>query len=177
MSNRDHTESTDAESQTNTEDCFEGTAFVSKHLDEAVAVDDPIDETAVTDDSPDDTATFDDSSEHEPFVATCPDCDVKFEASDPNAVLEFFRRHHRHTGHDVVWTKTAFMFTLPQSGDVKSVLSALEPNFDSDGVPVGTLTAAMAEQGYAIGETLDALYDVRMRGNIFEPRADHVRAV
>lgn len=47
----------------------------------------------------------------------------------------------------------------------------------SDGVPIGAYTAAMAEQGFGIGEALDALYEMRIVGKLYEPWEDHVRVV
>ena len=117
-----------------------------------------------------------------PFVATCPDCDVSRDAAEPNELVDFYRRHYRHTGHDVAVTRADLDRDLDFDLDatdreVAAVVEALEarnPDWNEDGVPIGIVAAAMSERGFTVGETLEAIYEVRMSGALYEPRDDHL---
>lgn len=110
-----------------------------------------------------------------PFVATCVDCDEERAATDPNEIVRFYRRHTSVTGHDVTWTETPEDFDTA-SEDVPTAVASLVSDPD-EGVSLGELSAAMSEFGWTVGETLDAVYDQRMRGALWEPQDDYVSAV
>lgn len=109
-----------------------------------------------------------------PFVAACVDCEERREATDPNEIVRFYRRHQSVTGHDVAWEQTPSLGVA--SDDVPEVVSSLVTD-PEEGVPLGELSAAMSELGWTVGETLDAVYDHRMRGALWEPQDDYVSAV
>lgn len=110
------------------------------------------------------------------FVVACPDCAVDRRTDDPAEVVAFFHRHRRVTGHEPVFESADVpLRDAPEGGEVKDVIRALEPEFE-DGVPVGVLAAVMHERGVSIAETLDRVYEVRMRGGLYEPRDDHLGA-
>jgi hypothetical protein len=115
----------------------------------------------------------------DPFVARCDDCGERAATADPNAVVRVYRRHRAVTGHDMVWERAPADLPAPSTADgghaVDAALDALDAN--ADGVPLGTLSAALGACGWTIGETLDAVYDRRMHGALWEPRDDHVAAV
>lgn len=108
------------------------------------------------------------------FVASCPDCRVEEATDDPNDVVAFYDRHRSVTGHDVEWVRADLDGRLPD-GDLKDVVSALEDRYER-GVPVGAVAAAMHERGVSIAETKERIYDLRMNGELWEPRDDHLRA-
>ncbi|GGC65455.1 hypothetical protein [Haloferax sulfurifontis] len=108
-------------------------------------------------------------------VVTCPACDLHVSVSEPNEAVELYRRHANVTGHDVEWERVAFDAEA-ESDDVKEALIELGEDHP-DGVALGRLAAALTDNGVAIGETLDAVRDLRMSGEIYEPRDDHVLAV
>ncbi|MFC6718358.1 hypothetical protein ACFQGT_12010 [Natrialbaceae archaeon GCM10025810] len=122
------------------------------------------------------------------FAAACPTCDVERTADSANELIEFYRRHSRHTGHEIEWLRADVDVDLPApdadpasaadgDGDaLERVVADLEAHYD-DGVPIGLVAAAMARRGYGIGETLDALREVRLTGALYEPRDDHVAVV
>lgn len=110
-----------------------------------------------------------------PFVAACVDCDERREATDPNEIVRFYRRHQSVTGHDVEWERTPTTLDTT-SDDVPSVVASLVGD-PEEGVPLGELSAAMSEFGWTVGETLEAVHDHRMRGALWEPQDDHVSAV
>lgn len=114
-------------------------------------------------------------AESEPYagIVTCPTCDLHVQITDPNEAIELYRRHNRVTGHDVEWERVALDVTA-SSADVESALAGLEGEHP-EGVPVGVLAAAMSSRGVAIADVLDAIYDLRMEGAIYEPSDDHVR--
>lgn len=110
------------------------------------------------------------------FTVACSDCEVDVRTDDPNEVVAFFRRHRRVTGHEPTLESVDVpRREVPEEGDVKDVIRAIEPEFE-DGVPVGVVAAVMHGRGVTIAETLDRIYEVRMRGGIYEPRDDHLRA-
>jgi hypothetical protein len=113
-----------------------------------------------------------------PFVARCTGSNGCVEASSPNEIVEFYRRLQRVTGTDVEWVSAEHpaVRNAPESGDVEHVLRELDGDFEN-GVPIGIITAAMSKQGQTVAETLSALYDLRMAGSVWEPRADHLRPV
>lgn len=113
-----------------------------------------------------------------PFIARCPTTGERFEAATANEIVESYRRQHRLTGNDLEWVFAEHdaVAKAPESEDVVEVLEALDERFD-DGVPLGIVTAAMGEQGLTIGETLDTLYELRMTGQLWEPRDDHLSPV
>ncbi|WP_265109419.1 hypothetical protein [Halosolutus halophilus] len=111
-----------------------------------------------------------------PFAATCPDCEVTSDATEANEIVDFYRRHHRHTGHDVVVARADIAFDVPATDDVLAIVDALDARYE-DGVPVGIVVAAASEQGVTVGETLDAIREVRLTGALAEPRDDHLTAV
>ncbi|WP_306060562.1 hypothetical protein [Natronococcus wangiae] len=115
-----------------------------------------------------------------PFVAACPDCDVERGAESPNEIVEFYRRHYRHTGHDVVLRRADLDVELEDADagaatDVAAVVAALEPRYES-GVPIGIVAAATGRRGATVGETLERIHEVRMTGALYEPRDDHLAA-
>ena len=109
-----------------------------------------------------------------PFVVTCPDCEVTKATDDPDETVAFHRRHRNLTGHDVVWTRAALDVESGDATDLKPVVAALDDQFE-DGVPIGIVCAAMSERGRSIRETLASIHTLRMRGELYEPRDDHLR--
>lgn len=108
-------------------------------------------------------------------VVTCAACDLHTAVDEPNDAIDLYRRHAGVTGHDVEWERVAVGDAVA-AADVKDALVELGDDYP-EGVPLGVLTAALSEQGVTIAETLDALYDLRMSGEIYEPRDEHVLAV
>lgn len=110
----------------------------------------------------------------EPGAGTvvCPVCDFRSAVATPNEAIELYRRHVRITGHDMEWERTT-LNVIAESTDVESALEALSSDH-SDGVSLGILTAALADQGITIAETLDTIYDLRMDGTVYEPHDDHL---
>ncbi|MDL5360648.1 hypothetical protein [Halalkalicoccus sp. NIPERK01] len=112
--------------------------------------------------------------ERRSFVV-CEACDVSKEVDDPNEAVAFYRRHRSITGHDVAWGWADFDGLESSSeDDLASVIAGLEDRFE-DGVPLGIVSAAMADAGRTIGETLEAIRSLRMDGELYEPRDDHIR--
>ncbi|ELY97962.1 hypothetical protein [Natrialba asiatica] len=127
-----------------------------------------------------------------PFVATCPDCEIERSSDSATELVAFYRRHHRHTGHDIVVTRADLEFSaavtaaLDASDDVAAVVDGLDARYGvdkhdsiesgTDGVPIGIVVAAMSERGFTVGETLEAIAGVRMTGALYEPRDDHLAA-
>lgn len=109
------------------------------------------------------------------FVAVCPDCDVDKRSNDANEAVAFYRRHHSLTGHDIEWERADLdvLDAIPDDS-LETVIGELEDHY-VDGVPIGVVTAAMHGRGFSIGETMDAIHDLRMRGALYEPRDDHLR--
>ncbi len=111
------------------------------------------------------------------FVVTCPNCGVHKRSTDPNEAVSFYRRHHSVTGHDIEWERADLDVpdTLPnEDGDLRAVIDALEDHY-ANGVPIGVITAVMHRWGFSIGEAVDAIYELRMGGTLYEPRDDHLR--
>ncbi|ADE01505.1 hypothetical protein [Haloferax volcanii] len=108
-------------------------------------------------------------------VVTCPACDLHVSVTEPNDAVDLYRRHANVTGHDVEWERVAFDVDVESDG-VKTALTELGEDHP-DGVELGRLAAALADNGVAIGETLDAVRDLRMSGEIYEPQDDYVLAV
>ena len=106
------------------------------------------------------------------FAVTCPTCGTREELDDPNEAVEMYRRHRSVTGHAIEWERADLDVDVP-SGGVEATLRALGDRYD-EGVPVGVLTAAMSERGVGIDETLDELYELRMAGQLYEPKDDHL---
>ncbi|MBP2252391.1 hypothetical protein J2754_002737 [Halarchaeum solikamskense] len=106
---------------------------------------------------------------------TCAACDFHAVITEPNDAIERYRRHRSVTGHAIKWEQTALGVGL-DTNDIETALDALGDEYP-DGVPLGVLTAALSEQGVTIETTLDAIYDLRMEGAIYEPRDDHVLVV
>ncbi|MFD1565278.1 hypothetical protein ACFR99_17210 [Haloarchaeobius amylolyticus] len=110
------------------------------------------------------------------FTVACEDCGVETELDSANEIVDFYRRHHRQTGHDVTITRAELAFDPPADGDLETVVADLETRYE-DGIPIGIVATAMREQGLSVGDTLAAIYDVRMTGALYEPRDDHLAAV
>jgi hypothetical protein len=106
---------------------------------------------------------------------SCPTCGFHATVTDPNDAIDRYRRHHSVTGHAVVWERTA-LDTAVETADVERALDTLGDEY-ADGVPIGVLTVALADQGVTIEETLATIYDLRMEGAIYEPRDDHLLVV
>lgn len=109
------------------------------------------------------------------LVVTCPKCETRTALTHPNEAVETFERHRGVTGHAMVWERADLGVETPV-GDVARVLEELAEACDA-AVPIGSVTAAMSEQGVTIAETLDELYELRMTGRLYEPRDDHVATV
>lgn len=116
-----------------------------------------------------------------PFVATCPDCDVERDADSANEIVAFYRRHYRHTGHDVVVRRADLDTELEEEAvadsatDVAAVVATLEPHYES-GVPIGVVAAVLSRRDVTVGETLEAIREVRLTGALYEPYDDHLAA-
>ncbi len=109
------------------------------------------------------------------LAVVCADCEVHKELEDANEAVAFYRRHRSITGHDVEWVRADLdVSTDLLGGDVGTVIAELEDRFE-DGVPIGVITAVMSERGHTIGETLSAIRELRMAGELYEPRDDHLR--
>ncbi|WP_226039852.1 hypothetical protein [Natrinema sp. DC36] len=109
------------------------------------------------------------------FAVACEECDIDVEPDSANETVDFYRRHRRQTGHDVVLTRADLEFEPPASDDLVTVIAGLEKRYEN-GVPIGIVAAAMSEQGFSVGETLEEIYEVRMTGALYEPRDDHLAA-
>jgi hypothetical protein len=110
------------------------------------------------------------------FVARCPDCTERTATDDPNDVVAFYRRHHAVTGHDVVWERRPDDIAgLPENATLPDAIDRLADG--ASGAPLGAVSAAMSERGWTVGETLDAVHDRRLTGDLWEPRDDHVGVV
>ncbi|MFC4548836.1 MULTISPECIES: hypothetical protein [Halorussus] len=118
-------------------------------------------------------------SHQHPNVVTvsCPDCGVSKDVDPPNQAIAFYRRHNKLTGHDVEIDRAdvGVETEVPHDGDVGVVVAELETRFD-DGVPLGVVAAVTSEHGVTVGETLAAVRERRLRGELYEPRDDHLRA-
>ncbi|WP_338737834.1 hypothetical protein [Haloplanus salilacus] len=106
------------------------------------------------------------------FVAACPDCAERVTTDDPNDVVAFYRRHHAVTGHDVTWERTP---DVPATTELTDAIDRLAD--DASGVSLGAVSAAMSDRGWSVGETLSAVHDRRLTGDLWEPRDDHVAVV
>lgn len=113
--------------------------------------------------------------EQPPFAVLCPDCDVEKETTEPNEILTFYRRHHGLTGHDIEWKRSDLDIAVSTDADLKTIISTLEEHFEN-GVPIGAIAAATTEHGFSFEETLEAIYELRMEGGLYEPQDDHLRA-
>lgn len=110
------------------------------------------------------------------FVVSCPDCRVQKEVDQPNDAIAFYRRHTKLTGHDIEWVHADFEEEdVPTEGDVKAVIETLEHRFE-DGVPIGVIAAAKSLQGATIDEALSEIRTLRMKGELYEPKDDHISA-
>ncbi|MFC7007195.1 hypothetical protein [Halalkalicoccus salilacus] len=92
-----------------------------------------------------------------------------------NETGAFYRRHRLVTGHDVKWVRTDL--DVPEATSETNpggLIGELEDRFEG-GVPIGVVAAAMGEWGHTIGETLAAIRELRMAGELYEPRDDHLR--
>ncbi|WP_254545808.1 hypothetical protein [Halomarina pelagica] len=124
-----------------------------------------------------------------PFVVACPDCEVRTATDDPNETVAFYRRHRAVTGHDLAWERAEFDGAddlRPDAdgtdgpGGGEAVLAAIVDDLEGtygNGVPVGIVAAAMGARGVPMGETLERIRALRMRGALYEPRDDHLASV
>lgn len=113
--------------------------------------------------------------ERAPFAVICADCEVRKELDGVNEAVAFYRRHRSVTGHDVEWVRADLDVTAAASeDDLEELIGELEGRFE-DGVPIGVVAAAMGERGCTIGETLAAIREQRMAGELYEPQDDHLR--
>jgi hypothetical protein len=108
-------------------------------------------------------------------VVVCPDCELRKAIETPNEAVAFYRRHAAITGHDVDWERTDVDdLGAVTDDDLRGVIRTLEGRFP-EGVPIGVVTAAASRRGATIGETVDAIRELRMGGELYEPRDDHLR--
>lgn len=116
------------------------------------------------------------SQDQAPYVAACPECDVTRQTDSPNEIIDFYRRHHRVTGHDVeIEHADTDLDTGVTAQDLKGIIRQLEKRHEN-GVPVGVIAAVMNERGQSIKQTLDQIHEIRMRGGLYEPQDDHLGA-
>lgn len=111
----------------------------------------------------------------EAFVAACPACTERVATDDANDVVSFYRRHHAVTGHDVQWERCPDAADVPATADLTDAIDRLAD--DAEGAPLGAVSAAMSGRGWSVGETLSAVHDHRLTGELWEPRDDHVGVV
>jgi hypothetical protein len=119
-----------------------------------------------------------DQREDVPFVARSTETGARVEASTANEVIAFYRRQQELLDTDIEWVFADHpaVTESPDSDSIDAVLRALDDYFNN-GVPLGVLAAAMSKQGWTVGDTLAEVYDLRMSGSLWEPRADHLRPV
>ena len=113
-----------------------------------------------------------------PFVARCTETGDRIATDTANGVVARYRRRRRLVDTDLEWVSAEHraVSEAPASDDLGDVLRELDDHFE-DGVPLGILAAAMGQQGWTVGDTLAATHELRMRGALWEPRADHLRPV
>ncbi|WP_435180308.1 hypothetical protein [Halorussus sp. AFM4] len=111
------------------------------------------------------------------FAATCRACAEECATDDPNEIVEFYRRHHSLTGHDVEWERADLpvLERVPLDADLQSVVEALDEHYEN-GVPLGVVTAAASRRGATVGETLEEVREVRLTGRFWEPSDDRISA-
>ncbi|WP_336344596.1 hypothetical protein [Halalkalicoccus ordinarius] len=120
------------------------------------------------------TDTSKSRGERAPLSVVCTDCEVHKEVGDANEAVAFYRRHRSITGHDVEWVRADGVPKVAPEGDLKEVIAGLEGRFEN-GVPIGVVTAVTSERGRTIGETLSAIRELRMAGELYEPRDDRLQ--
>lgn len=108
------------------------------------------------------------------LVVTCPECAVQESIDDVNEAVAFHRRHRAITGHDVEWERAELDGGRVPGEDLRAVIVELETRVEGN-VPLGLVSVAMSERGMTIGETLEAVRELRMNGELYEPRDDHLR--
>lgn len=113
--------------------------------------------------------------DHETFNVECQECGVEKEVEAANEGLDFYRRHRKLTGHDVEWQRTSLPFDEPTAaeGEFKELMWELNDRFE-DGVPIGVIAAVRSERGVSMRQTLEDIEDLRMSGELYEPRDDHL---
>ncbi|MFU1783546.1 hypothetical protein ACM16X_19450 [Haloarcula japonica] len=113
-----------------------------------------------------------------PFVARATETGARVEASTANEVIAFYRRQQELIDTDLEWvfTEHPAVTSVPDSDSIDAVIRELDDHFEN-GVPLGVLAATMSKQGWTVGDTLSEVYELRMSGSIWEPRADHIRPV
>ncbi|WP_299332818.1 hypothetical protein [Haloplanus sp.] len=108
-------------------------------------------------------------------VAGCPDCAEQVVTNAPNDVVAFYRCHHAVTGHDVAWERSPDTADVPATAELTDTTDRLAT--DTGGAPLCAVSAAMSRRGWTVGETLSAVHDHRLAGELWEPRDDHVGVV
>ncbi|EMA27771.1 hypothetical protein [Haloarcula japonica] len=113
-----------------------------------------------------------------PFVARATETGARVEASTANEVIASYRRQQELIDTDLEWVfaEHPAVTSVPASDSIDAVIRELDDYFEN-GVPLGVLAAAMSKQGWTVGDTLSEVYELRMSGSIWEPRADHIRPV
>lgn len=119
-----------------------------------------------------------DQREDVPFVARATETGARVEASTANEVIAFYRRQQELLDTDLEWVfaEHPAVTEAPDADSIDAVLRALDDYFEN-GVPLGVLAAAMSKQGWTVEDTLAEVYELRMSGSLWEPRADHLRPV
>ncbi|WP_336338595.1 hypothetical protein [Haloarcula brevis] len=119
-----------------------------------------------------------DPQEDVSFVARSTETGARVEASTANEVIGFYRRQQELLDTDLEWVfaEHPAVTAAPDSDSIDAVLRELDDYFEN-GVPLGILAAAMSKQGWTVGDTLAEVYELRMSGSLWEPRADHLRPV
>ena len=107
------------------------------------------------------------------FVVECRECETRTATDAANEVIEYYRRHHGVTGHEIEWVRTGEASV--EAGDLTGVVREFDDQYEN-GVPIGVIAAAMGERGEAVGETLATIHAARMTGGLWEPHDDHLRA-
>lgn len=109
------------------------------------------------------------------LVVTCPECEVQRGIDDVNEAVAYYRRHHSLTGHDIEWERADIDdLSVVSSEDLTSIISDLEEQL-GESVPIGLVTVVLSRRGVSIGQTLESIRDLRMNGDLYEPRDDHLR--
>ncbi|MDS0222395.1 hypothetical protein NDI54_13690 [Haloarcula sp. S1AR25-5A] len=119
-----------------------------------------------------------DQREDVSFVARATETGARVEASTANEVIAFYRRQQGLMDTDLEWVfaEHPAVTEAPGADSIDAVLRGLDDYF-KNGVPLGVLAAAMSKQGWTVGDTLSEVYELRMSGSLWEPRADHLRPV
>lgn len=111
---------------------------------------------------------------------SCKTCDEVWKFDDVDAAEKFKEEHGEVTDHEIARKPEEFQSSLNLDGSrltdniIKDAIIKIEREYE-DGAPIQAVCAVLVESGVELSDVLDQIENLRVKGEVYEPKSGHLR--